>query len=273
VCRNCGLPIASATDPVRGVVPGRVDMPSAHRSGLSATVGLALVVGLLLVAGTLAVSGGGILSTGGRLGVDAAESLPAVPAGSGSPIDDATVTVPGNDDAGELTGPPEAQIGTKLGYTCEAGAIKDLGRGKWFMSLFRAGSRIDDGYDQVAFELTREGSGKAKQATTVRLAWMDPAEARDKYGAPSKVQGSRALVLTFDGPVGISVNQAVDSLQLERESVDQAKNIQMFQGSDDKVHAIVGLKSESCARLEGKGWGKKSKGKDSKVLLQIERME
>ena len=72
-CRNCGLPIAGTDDPVRGVAPGRVAMPSTQRSGVSALVGLALVVGLLLVAGTLAVSGGGILSSGGRLGVDAVE--------------------------------------------------------------------------------------------------------------------------------------------------------------------------------------------------------
>jgi len=77
VCRNCGLPIASAGDPLRGVKPGRVDLPSAQRSGLSATVGLALVVGLLLVGGTLAVSGGGILNSGGRLVDSGGDASPA----------------------------------------------------------------------------------------------------------------------------------------------------------------------------------------------------
>ena len=64
ICRNCGLPIASAGDPLRGVTRGRVDMPGARGSGVSATVGLVTVVAVLLLAGTLAVSGGGLLNRG-----------------------------------------------------------------------------------------------------------------------------------------------------------------------------------------------------------------
>lgn len=270
MCRNCGLPIASATDPVRGVQPGRVDMPGAKRSGLSATVGLALVVGLLLVAGTLAVSGGGILSTGGRLGVDAGASPSPVPDSSASTIDGGQITTPDDTTGETVTAPPEGDIGQKLDFTCEAGAIKDLGRGKWILSQARAGSRISDGYDLITFELSQDGGGKAKKATIVRMDWLDPTDARTKYGAPSKVQGSRALVLTFDGSVDVPVNQVIDS-SLGTEGVDQIKNIQTFEGTDGKVHAIIGLRSESCASLEGKGWGKKSKGNSSKVLLQVER--
>lgn len=246
-------------------------MPSAQRSGISATVGLALVVGLLLIAGTLAVSGGGILSTGGRLGVDPVTSASPIAAGSAPSGDDGLATTPNSTDGETVTSIDEGNITQKLDYTCEAGAIKDLGRGKWTLSQARAGSRIEDGHDQVTFELSQNGGGKAKKATLVRLDWMDPNDARSRYEAPSRVQGSRALVLTFDGPVGVPVNQTIDSSQLEGQSVDQIRNIQTFQGSDGKVHAIVGLRSDSCARLEGKGWGKKSKGKNSKVLLQVER--
>ena len=99
VCRNCGLPIASTSDPLRGVKPGHVDLPTARRSGLSGMVGLAVVIGLLLVGGTLAVTGGGILNSGGRLGV--------APDASASPAAGAT-TVPRDDGDDPVTQPEVA---------------------------------------------------------------------------------------------------------------------------------------------------------------------
>ena len=105
VCRNCGLPIASTADPLRGVKAGHVDLPTAQRSGLSGMVGLAMVIGLLLVGGTLAVSGGGILNSGGRLGVDPVASTSPGVASSSAPRDDG---------AGPDT-PPDAVI--RLGRT------------------------------------------------------------------------------------------------------------------------------------------------------------
>ena len=91
MCRNCGLPIASDSDPLRGVSAGHVDILRAQRSGVSATVGLVLVVGLLLVGGTLAVSGGGILNCGGRLGVEPIECPSPNPVASEEPGDGAVV--------------------------------------------------------------------------------------------------------------------------------------------------------------------------------------
>ena len=57
----------------------------------------------------------------------------------------------------------------------------------------------------------------------------------------------------------------------EPQGVSQIRNIQMFDGTDDDVHTIVGLRSQSCARMEAKGWAKKSKSKIARVLLQVER--
>jgi hypothetical protein len=245
-------------------------MPSAQRSGLSATIGLALVVGLLLVAGTLAVSGGGILNSGGRLGVDPVESEAPVVGASADPVDSTVVVVP---DPGEDGGPDTTTIGTKFEYTCDTDAIKDLSRRKWALNQFSAGSRIPEGYDQVTFSLTKQGSAKAKNAAIVGMEWLTPSEARSKYGAPNRVQGSRALVLSFDGPVDITANQALDALLLEREDIDQLKNIQMFEDSEGNVHVIVGVRSDACARLEAKGWSKKAKFKNAKILLQVERFE
>jgi hypothetical protein len=271
-CRNCGLPIASATDPIRGVSAGHVDMPSAQRSGLSATVGLVLVVGLLLVAGTLAVSGGGILSTGGRLGVNPAQSASPDPAASGEPTTVVGPITPGaSGDPG--TDGSAAAIGTSFAFTCDEGAIKDASRGKWLLERFTAGNRAEDGYDRVTFTLVRTGKKKAANATTVKMEWMTPSEAKSTYGAPRRVQGDNAIVLTFDGPVGINVNQTLDQLHLEPEGVDQIRSIQSFEGNDGKTHAVIGLRGDSCARMsvKGKAWNKKSPQKNAQIWLEIER--
>ena len=248
-------------------------MPSAKRSGLSATVGLALVVGLLLVAGTLAVSGGGILNSGGRLGVDPVATEAPGAAASGDAVDGDAVDPVGNETGETGDTNPIEDLTTQFAFTCDDNAIKDLSRRKWVMSQFTAGSRASSGYDQITWRMSRASDTKAKKGTTVTMEWMDPAEARSTYGAPARVQGSRALVITFNGPVDITANQTVDTLTLEPEGVAQIRNIQMFDGEDGKVHTVVGLRGNSCARLEAKGWGQKSRTKSSNLLLQIERFE
>ncbi len=271
VCRNCGLPIASASDPLRGVAPGRVDMPSTKRSGLSATIGLLLVVGLLLVGGSLAVSGGGILGSGGRLGAGGDASPTPAPQGSGVPADGQTVI------DGSPGGPGDAQAtiaptGTSFGYTCEDAAIKDVTRLKWLLGEVQAGTRVgeDGAFDEVYWKLARQSKTRAKTGTTVTMEWSTPKDVQQRYGI-SRVQGDRALVITFDGPVSITANQTIEGDQLSAEGIDQIKRIQLFEGPDGKVRTAIGLRTESCARMEAKNWGsKKDKPANSRVILDIE---
>ena len=278
VCRNCGLPIASAGDPLRGVKPGRVDLPSAQRSGLSATVGLALVVGLLLVGGTLAVSGGGILNSGGRLVDSGGDASPGADVdgaaddegqGQLTPPDGTLTgaTDPGSTETGD--GDPGG-IGTSFDFTCENGSIRDLGRSKWFLSQFRAGERLSEegDYDRVTWEMSQRGS--SGKGTTATMEWTTPREARATYGA-DLVSGTRAIVVTFDGPVEITVEQQIDELLLEPENVVQVRTIDMFEGADGKVRTVIGVRGESCARMSSMGWTKKAKTRNGRVYLDVEK--
>ena len=269
VCRNCGLPIASANDPLRGVSPGRVDMPSTRRSGLSATIGLLLVVGLLLVGGSLAVSGGGILSSGGRLGPEAAASPSAAPDSTQRPDGDVVI-----DGAEGPDIPPEETLvatGTAFEYTCDDGAIADQGPLKWLLSEVQAGVRSDDdgAFDQVYWKMSRQSKQRPKTSTTVTMEWTTPQAIQNEYGI-SRVQGDRALLITFDGPVDITANQTIESAQLEAEGIDQIRKIQLFEGSDGKVRTAIGLRTDSCARMEAKGWGGQAKPANARVILDIE---
>ena len=247
-------------------------MPSARRSGLSATVGLVLVVGLLLVGGSLAVSGGGILDSGGRLFTAEETTAPDAETASSSDGGDTTggEVVDGED---VVEAPTTTALSTNFGFTCDDAALKDLSKRKWNLNQFVAGSRPSEGYDQVTFELTRAGAKKAKAGTTVSMEWMSPGDAKSTYGAPARVQGNRAIVVTFDGPMDIDNNQAIDSLLLEGQNVEQLRNIQMFDGSDGKVHAVIGMRSDACARMDTRGFKKKDKSKNGRIYLQVERFE
>lgn len=279
VCRNCGLPVASASDPLRGVVPGRVELPGARRSGLSAAIGLALVVGLLLVGGSLVASGGGFFGGG--------PAAPGAEASPGTAADDAAADgaedaaaevalVDGPDTeaaADDGTAPTEGETGghgNSFGYTCENGAIEDLGRSRWFLSQFQVGERLSEegNYDRITWEMSKRGSGK--NGTTVTMEWTTPRDARSAYGA-DLVSGTRAIVLTFDGPVETPVGQQVDELSLEPEGVEQIRTVDMFEGEDGKVRTVVGLRGESCARMSSTGWTKKAKVNNGKVYLDVEK--
>lgn len=274
VCRNCGLPIASASDPLRGVKPGRVDMPSAERSGLSATIGLALVVGLLLVGGTLAVSGGGILSGGGRLGVQPGGSPSPAAQADGEPIDASSeqITPPDGTETGSTdTGDDRGGTGTSFEYTCENDAIRDLGSSKWFLSQFKAGERVaeDETYERITWEMSKRGD--AKTGTTVSMEWTTPKEARSAYGA-DLVSGPRAIVVTFDGPIDITAGQRIDELLLEPESVERVRTIDMFEGEDGNVRTVIGIRGDSCARMSALGWTKKAEAKNARIYLDVEKL-
>ena len=270
VCRNCGLPIASSTDPLRGVSAGRVEMPGAQRSGLSAMVGLALVVGLLLVAGTLAVSGGGILNSGGRFGVS--------PLGSGSPDPGVDVALRTEDPALPL---PTADGGTQpasteeltnvLATTCapESGAIRDANKAKWRVNRVTAGARLDEGNDRITWELDR--TAKGKKATHVELEWMDIKAAKEAFEL-AQLSGQRAIVITFDGPVDIIVDQRIDAAALEVEGVSAMRGVQLFVGDDGKVRTVVGTRGEGCVTMSAPLWKQaRNKTTKSKVFLDIER--
>ena len=277
-CRNCGLPIASAEDPVRGVAPGRVDLPRTRRSGFSATLGFVMVVGLLLVGGSLAVSGGGgLLSGGGRFFSDPTPSPTPATAIVDTTDGGAANLVP--IDEGEEDVPTATTANMKT-FSCANGSIKDLSRGRWFLTDVKATVRTDgDGneYDQLYWRLDRQNPNKkvkASNATTVKMLWTTPDEAKAKYGdAIGRVQGDRAIEIIFDGPVSMSFNSQIEQEGLEDLGIDQIRRVQVFE-VNKKARTVIGLKGDSCARLGSVNWGAKKADKDNaRVVLDVERFE
>ena len=276
-CRNCGLPIAAADDPVRGVAPGRVDLPRTRRSGFSATIGFFMVVGLLLVGGSLAVTGGGgILSGGGRFFAEATPTptpAPVIDESGGQEVASAAPAEPGEDA-------PKAKTANMNTYSCSNGSIKDLSRGRWLLSDVNSEVRTDgDGvqYDQIYWKLTRQNPGKkikAANATTVKMLWTTPAQAEAKHGAlVGDVSGDRALEIVFDGPIEITFDSGIEQTDLEDDGIDQLRSVRLFE-KNDKARTVIGMDSDSCARLGSTNWGvKKIDKENARIVLDVERFE
>lgn len=263
---------------MRGVAPGRVDLPRTRRSGFSATIGFVMVVGLLLVGGSLAVSGGnGILSSGGRFFTDPTPTptlAPAVAEADDGPLASAAPVVDNEAEA------PKATTANMKTFSCSNGSIKDLSRGRWFLTDVKATVRTDkdgDTFDQLYWRLDRQNPNKkikAANATTVKMLWTTPDEAKAKYGdAIGRVQGDRAIEIVFDGPVSMSFNSQIEQAGLEDLDIDQLRRVQLFE-VNGKARTVIGMKGDSCARLGSINWGPKKANKDNaRVVLNIERFE
>ncbi len=237
-----------------------------------------MVVGLLLVGGSLAVSGGGgLLSGGGRFFSDATPTPTPAPAIVGTGDEpDASI----DPDAADEADVPKATTANMKTYSCSNGSIKDLSRGRWFLSDVKATVRTDaDGieYDQLYWRLDRQNLGKkikASNATTVKMLWTTPDAAKEKYGDDiGRVQGDRAIEIIFDGPVAMSFNSQIEQAGLEDLGIDQIRRVQLFE-KNGKARAVIGMKGEACARLGSINWGEKKANKDNaRVVLDVERFE
>lgn len=257
VCRSCGLPVGTPTDPLRGVSTRMLDLPSQRGAGLGAAIGLMAVVLVLGLASALVLTGGGMLSGGGRLIV--AENPTSTPGathapGSGSPgaTDDGT-------QPAESEGPePGSTPTTRTGFTCESAGIVDPTSGSWRLNRFSWGER--EKWDQLTFSLVREGD--SGRATRVSMEWLKPAEAVERYGVTRPV-GTRALVVTFRGPAYIR------SENLESTDLKAIRSVDVRMGQDVVLRAIIGVRGKGCARLSSPAWTKGEADSAANVLLDV----
>jgi hypothetical protein len=279
VCRHCGLPIASADDPLRGVTPGRVDIPGARGSGLSATFGLLIVVAALVVVGSLALSGNGFLSGGGQLGAafsgdatagtpgPAASTAPSATLAPGTtqapgsttvPVEPGTTPAPGTSGA-----PATPALPAGIDWTCEQGSISDSEAGRWRLSTVSAGPR--EGYDRITLDLERMAA-RTRQATSVTVAWLTPAEAEERYGL--RPAGPRVLTLTFDPDIALGTPRAIDTDSLEAEAALALRSVDVLAAEDGRTVLLAGVRGDGCARLNSPQW--KRDGTEDRTLLYVD---
>jgi hypothetical protein len=251
--------MARPTDPLRGVTPGRLDVPGVRSSGISATVGLVAVIAVLLVAGVLVVGGDSVLRRGGTIIFGGAD---------GSPDPGATRTPGSTPGPGSSAPPPSArpaQIGTATDFSCETVEIRDPERSRW--RLADVDLAVGDGFEQVKVSLRR--ASDRRQAGTVRTAWMTPEQAVERYEIP-RPAGSRVLALTFTGNVQLDSDRTLDASDADAKGLENVRSVQVTTDPDGKTVAVVGIAGDGCARLSAPRWKKKGEDQRADVLLDVQ---
>ena len=257
VCLNCGLPIASAADPLRGVTPGRLEIPGVRNSGISATVGLVAVVTVLIVAGVLIVGGDSVLRRGGLIFGGGSDPSPAPGASTGpgrAPRETAASSA------------PPAQVGTVTDFSCESVQIRDPERSRWLLDDVEVG--VGDGFEQVRVRL-QQRSGRVREAGTVRTSWLTPEDAVARFQIP-RPAGSRALVMTFVGDVSLETDRTLDASAIEAQGLDYLRSVQVTTDPEGHTMAVVGMTTDGCARLSSPKWRKKGADRNADVLLDVQ---
>ena len=237
-CRNCGLPMGTGGDPVRGTKSRRPELPGDRGAGIGAIIGLLVALAVLGVSGYLIVRTSGDISSRPTLPPTAAPSAaPAEP----SVAPEATTSPGGGDLATEepVAPPPESTGDT--GFTCKPAGFDDPTGGTWKVTKVRADA--GDRMDTLTITLTRQDGPGNTRLDVQRMAARD-VELTTGLGAPA---AAKAIVISFGGDVvadeaftGTPALKAIDSFDVE--------------SLGDGVFAVVGVNRDGCFRLSAPTW-------------------
>ena len=270
-CRDCGLPLGAPRDPVRGTTTRRADLPSDHGAGMAAVLSLLAAVLIAGAAGFFVFRG---FESGGATA--AATATPATSGGlvTGSPgvsrapgesflasSDGPTTVVPGatgepdpvgtadpTDEAiaGRTADPTQRTpaVATSTRFTCGDAAIQDPLAGRWRITQARTSEH--SAFDRVTLDLERM-SGSAKHGATVAQDYIKPAKAVAQYGVAPPT-GARALVVTFDGLIGLR------TVITAQPSLTAIKSLEARRDARGVVHLVIGVEGRGCARMIANDW-------------------
>ncbi len=119
-------------------------------------------------------------------------------------------------------------------------------------------------FDRLTFDLTRV-DGEAQRGVIVRMQFMRPNRAATRFDVDTP-EGDRALVLTFDGAMGLRADTSDQPGLAALASVDARKD------DDGVVRAILGIVGDGCVRLTANEWRTGSADTtEAKLVIDIKR--
>jgi hypothetical protein len=283
-CRDCGLPLGAPRDPVRGTTTRRADLPSDRGAGVAAVLSLAAIVVIAGLAGFLVLRGFESAATSGAGASSSSPPIAAAPSGVSAPSTGPQPTVDPDPPSEPSTGPAEQPtprprptiqptdepvdeptsrpLSTRTGWTCEAAAIQDPLQGRWRIAQARFGQMED--FDRLTFDLIRV-DGEAQRGVIVRMQFMRPNRAATQFEVDKPV-GDRALVLTFDGAMGLREDTSA------RPGLATIASVEARKDDAGVVHAVVGVTGDGCARLVANDWRTGSDDTtEAKLVVDIRR--
>lgn len=268
-CRWCGTPLGRPTDPVLGTTTHRA-LTARHGNPLGSILGALLAVALVAVASWVFLGGG---LAGGTGDARPSSSRFAGASLSGSP---ATSALPSNVPT-ELPPPPTPSPAppsavlvspspaptsppTATDFTCDPASISDGTSAAWRLTRVRWGPRGP--FDQLAFVLEQRRP-TSDSPTLVSVESVPSTEVTGRFGLAAPSAGERAIVVTFDGPVGLP--SPIES----EPGLEVIEDLLVDEGTDGLVHAVVGVTGTGCHRLNAPGWAFGAAPQEVEVILDV----
>lgn len=237
-CRNCGLPMGTGADPVRGTKTRRPELPGDRGAGIGAIIGLVVAVVVLAGAGFL------IVRTTGDIG--SRPTLPPTPPPSAAPAEPTAapeVTAePGGGTASAEPVTPPSGVAPDTGFTCKRAGFDDPTSGSWKVTgvVAEAGDRMDT----LTMTLTREeGAG----STTIAIERGKSKEVQAAAQLEDSLGTPKALLISFDG------DAFADDLFADTPALKAIEQYDVASTSG-RLFAAVGVKGEGCYRLYSPEW-------------------
>jgi len=270
-CRNCGLPLGWAQDPVRGTTTRRADLPSERGAGVASIIGLLAAVAVLAVAGYVVLHGSG--SGGTPSPTHTPSPKPSVgltspgPSGSGvlpsngvtSPLPSAAVTDAPSQPASE----PPGTLPATIDFTCDTGTISDPTLGHWKVTSVTWQRFAAGGYDRVVLGITRDG--ESVRSGTIRVETLTLNQVSALYGMNAPQNADRAVVVTFERRVNGYVQSPVNT------SMNVVPNLSMGQGSDGLWHVVLGVVGQGCHRIGVPLWDSNPTATDAQLQIDVKK--
>lgn len=265
-CRNCGLPLGWAQDPVRGTTTRHADLPSERGAGVASIIGLLAAVAVLAVAAFLVLRG----SSGSATPTRTASPRPSLAVASSSgfasglpslrPSQLPGASTPASELPSAAATQPPASLAATTDFTCDPAAIGDSSLSNW--RVRHVSWKPSGTYDTVIMDLTREGT--ATQAAMISVQSLALNEVSARYGLNPPRKGDRAVVVTFEGRVnGFPVPTTGTGMPV-------IPNLAMAQGSDGLWHAVFGVVGTGCHRIGVAAWSTQAVN-TAKLLIDVQQ--
>ncbi len=144
------------------------------------------------------------------------------------------------------------------GFTCDPASITDATSAAWRLTRVRWGPRGP--FDQLGSVLEQRRP-TSDDSTLVSVESVASDEVTDRFGLPAPSAGERAVVVTFEGPVGLPSPIGSEP------ALEVIEDLLVDEGSDGLIHAVVGVTGSGCHRLSAPGWSFGAAPQEVEVII------
>ncbi len=142
-------------------------------------------------------------------------------------------------------------------FSCSPREVTAPSNGRW--RLYRAEFGPRGNFDYLRLKLRREGDHE--QAPAVIAELVAPADVAPRFGVEAQPGGDIALVVAFNGPVGIGGSWGANP------GYGALREFRIARGQEGRVYAVAGVSGQGCFTLSDSGWD----AGETAITLEIQK--